>query len=207
VAGAHWVVESYSLALSSLVLVGGTLADRYGRRRIFTVGTVVFAASSLACALAPGIAWVIAARGVQGIGAALLVPSSLALLGASFSSNERGRAVGTWSALTSVASASGPALGGWLVQAISWRAVFLLNLPFAAAALWIAARRVPESRNPAAGSLDWRGAVLATLGLGALVYGLIEAPTAGWRDPRVWGPVAAGVAVLAAFLAAERRSS
>src|SRR5262244_2944648 len=126
VAGAQWVVESYSLALSSLVLVGGTLADRYGRRRIFTVGTVVFAAASLACALAPGIAWVIAARGVQGIGAALLVPSSLALLGASFSSNERGRAVGTWSALTSVASASGPALGGWLVQAISWRAVFLL---------------------------------------------------------------------------------
>ncbi|HEY1251086.1 MAG TPA: DHA2 family efflux MFS transporter permease subunit [Thermoanaerobaculia bacterium] len=206
VAGAQWIVEAYALALSSLVLVGGTLADRYGRRRTFTIGAVVFAAASLACALAPGIAWIVAARGLQGIGAALLLPSSLALLGAAFPARSRGRAVGTWSALTTVASGSGPLLGGWLVQAVSWRAVFFLNLPFAAAVLLITLQRVPESRNSSASRLDWSGALLVTLGLGALVYGLIEAPTAGWGDPRVWGPVAAGAAALAAFVAVERRS-
>ena len=188
--------------------MGGTLADRYGRRRIFPIGTVVFAASSLACVLSPGVAWIVAARGLQGIGAALLVPSSLALLSASFPPGERGRAVGTWSALTAVATALGPALGGWLVQAVSWRAVFFLNLPIAAAVLAIAASasRVPESRNPSAGRLDWPGALLATAGLGALIYGLIEAPAAGWGDVRAYGAVAAGVAALAAFVAVELRS-
>jgi EmrB/QacA subfamily drug resistance transporter len=206
VSTAQWIVESYALFLSSLVLVGGSLADRFGRRRIFILGVLVFAASSLACGLAPGAASLVAARGVQGIGAALLVPSSLAMLGAAFPPKERGKAAGAWSALTSIGSAIGPALGGWLVQAISWRAVFLINLPIAAALLWITLRRVPETRNPEAGPLDLAGASLATLGLGALVFGLIEAPTAGWADPRVWGSVAAGLAALAAFAIVERRT-
>ncbi len=207
VASAQWIVESYALFLSALVLVGGTLSDRVGRRRIFSIGTVVFAAASLACGLAPDVSSIIAARAVQGIGAALLIPSSLAILGAAFSPGERGRAVGTWSALTSIAAAVGPALGGWLVEAISWRAVFFLNLPIAAAVLWIARRRVPESRNPSAGGLDFSGAALATLGLGALTFGLIEAPSAGWGNPRVFGSLAVGAGALAAFLAAERRAS
>lgn len=206
VASAQWIVEAYSLALSALVLVGGALADRFGRRRIFSIGTVVFAASSLACALSPGVVWIVAARGVQGVGAALLVPSSLALLGSSFPPDQRGRAVGTWSALTAVATAIGPALGGWLVQAVSWRAVFFLNLPIAAAVLFIASTKVAETRNPSAKGLDLAGALLATAGLGALIYGLIEAPAASWGSPRAYGPVAAGVAALSAFVAVERRS-
>ena len=188
------------------MLVGGSLADRFGRRRIFLLGVIVFAAASLACGLAPGAAALIAARGLQGIGAALLVPSSLAMLGAAFSASERGKAVGTWSALTSLGSAIGPALGGWLVQTFSWRAVFLINLPIAAVLLWITVRRVPETRNPEAAGLDVAGAVLATVGLGALVFGLIEAPARGWSDPHVWGSVLAGVTGLAAFIAVERRA-
>src|SRR4029453_231466 len=159
VATAQWIVEAYALFLSSLVLVGGALADRFGRRKIFVLGVVVFAAASLACGLAPGAAALIAARGLQGIGAALLVPSSLAMLGAAFSASERGKAVGTWSALTSLGSAIGPALGGWLVQAISWRAVFFINLPIAAVLLWITLRKVTETRNPHAGRLELAGGV------------------------------------------------
>src|SRR5262245_18903262 len=203
VSTAQWIVEAYSLCLSSLVLVGGVLADLHGRRRIFLLGAIVFAAASLACGLAPGAGALVAARGIQGIGAALLVPSSLAMLGAAFPAAERGRAVGSWSALTSIASAIGPALGGWLVQAISWRAVFLINLPIAAVLLWITLRKVPESRTPAAGKLDVRGALLVTLGLGTLVFGLIEAPSAGWSHPRVWIPLVAALALLAGFVLAE----
>jgi EmrB/QacA subfamily drug resistance transporter len=206
VSAAQWVVEAYSLALSSLVLVGGALADRFGRRRIFSIGTILFTAASLACALSPGVVWLIAARAVQGVGAALLVPSSLALLSAAFSESERGRAVGTWSALTAVATAVGPALGGWLVQTISWRAVFYLNLPIAAVVLAIASARVAETRRPSAPRLDLPGTFLATFGLCALVYGLIEAPTAGWGDPRVYGAVSAGAVALAAFVLVEQRS-
>src|SRR5262249_41784403 len=130
---------------------------------------------------------------------------SLAVLGAAFSERTRGRAVGTWSALTSVAMAIGPALGGWLVQAITWRAVFFINLPIAAAVVFIALRKVPEAHNPGAGGLDIPGAVLATFGFGALVFGLIEAPAAGWAAPRAWAPAAAGVVALAAFVPVERR--
>lgn len=205
VSSAQWIVEAYSLFLSSLVLVGGSLGDRIGRRRVFAIGALVFAAASLACGLAPDVRTIIVARAVQGVGAALLVPSSLAMLGAAFSPGERGRAVGTWSALTAIAGALGPALGGWLVQVVSWRAVFLINLPIAAAVIVIALRKVPETRNPAAGRLDLAGALLATLGLGALVYGLIEAPGRGWSDPGVWGPVGAGTAALIGFVAVERR--
>jgi EmrB/QacA subfamily drug resistance transporter len=205
VSGAQWIVEAYMLFLSSLVLVGGSLADRVGRRRVFSIGTVVFAAASLACGLAPDVRSIIVARAVQGVGAAMLVPSSLAILGAAFPAGERGRAVGMWSALTSVAVAVGPALGGWLVQVVSWRAVFLMNLPLAAVVLAIAWSKVPETRAPSTGRLDLAGAALATVGLGALIYGLIEAPTVGWNDPRAWGAAAAGAAALAAFVAVERR--
>ena len=206
VSAAQWIVEAYQLFLSSLVLLGGSLADRYGRRRIFVLGTFVFAAASLACGLAPTTNTLIAARAVQGIGGSLLVPASLAMLGAAFDEKSRGRAVGTWSALTAIATAVGPALGGWLVQAISWRAVFLINLPIAVVVVWIALRKVAETRNRSAGELDFAGAALATLGFGALVYGLIEAPTVGWAHPRVWGTIAGGVALLVAFAIVELRS-
>jgi len=206
VAAAQWIVEAYALFLASLVLVGGAMADRYGRRRIFAAGTVVFSAASLGCAVAPSTAVLVAARALQGIGASLLVPSSLALLGAAFTPETRGRAVGTWSALTSLATAIGPALGGWLVQAISWRAVFVVNLPIGATVLWIAARRVPETRQRAARRVDAAGGALATAGLGALVFGLIEAPTAGIASPRFWAAVGGGVVLLFAFVAHEHRT-
>ena len=204
VSSAQWIVEAYQLFLSSLVLVGGALADRFGRRKIFVLGTIGFAAASLACGVAPGIRSLIAARALQGIGAALLVPSSLAMLGAAFSEKERGRAVGAWSALTSAAMAIGPALGGWLVQAISWRAVFLINLPIAAIVLGITARHVRETRGPSQRELDVFGAVAATVGFALLVFGLIETPTVGITSPRAWAPMAAGVLCLAGFVLIER---
>src|SRR5437867_1376878 len=205
VSSVQWVVEAYSLFLASLVLVGGSLGDRFGRRRVFAIGIAVFAASSAACALAPDVRFLVAARAVQGVGAALLVPSSLAILGSAFSSRERGRAVGTWSSLTAIAGVIGPVAGGWLVQVASWRAVFFVNLPIAAVILAIALRKVPETRNPSAGRLDLPGALLATIGLAALIYRLIEAPGAGWGDPRVWGSLATGVVALAAFVFVEAR--
>ena len=206
VSAVQWVVEAYSLFLASLVLVGGSLADRFGRRRIFSVGVGLFAVSSAACGLAPTVGWLIAARAVQGVAGALLVPSSLAILGSSFSSRERGRAVGTWSSLTSVAGAIGPVAGGWLVQVTSWRAVFFINLPIAATILFIAARKVPETRNSSAGRLDLRGAVAATLGFAGLVFGLIEAPVAGWASSRVWAPLVGGVVALVVFAWIEAKS-
>jgi EmrB/QacA subfamily drug resistance transporter len=203
----QWVVEAYSLFLASLVLVGGSLGDRFGRRRVFAIGIAVFAASSAACALAPDVRFLVAARAVQGVGAALVVPSSLAILGAAFSPRERGRAVGTWSALTAVAGAIGPVAGGWLVEAASWRAVFFVNLPIAAVIIAISLTKVPETRKLGAGPLDLTGALAATIGLGLLIFGLIEAPGAGWSAPRVWASLATGVLALAAFVAVERRSA
>ncbi len=203
---AQWVVEAYLLFLSSLVLVGGSLGDRIGRRRVFLAGVVLFAASSAACGLAPGVGALIVARAVQGIGAALLIPSSLAILGAVFPAEQRGRAIGIWSSFTAIAGVVGPLLGGWLVQVSSWRAVFFVNLPMAAAVAGITLARVPESRNARAKSLDLPGALLATLGLGGLVFGLIEAPTAGWQAPSVWISLFAGAAALCSFVAVERRS-
>jgi len=207
VAGAQWIVEVYGLFLSALVLLGGALSDRFGRRRIFAIGTGIFTAASVLCGVAPDVRSIIAARALQGLGAALLVPSSLAILGAAFPPEERGRAVGTWSALTAIAAAVGPALGGWLVQAVSWRAVFFVNVPVAAAALAIAARKVPESRNPSSPALDLVGALLATAGLGGLTFGLIEAPVIGWGDPRAAGSVLGGAAALGGFFAVEGRTS
>jgi EmrB/QacA subfamily drug resistance transporter len=203
----QWVVEAYALFLSSLVLVGGSLADGFGRRRIFAIGVALFAASSAACGFAPDVRVLVLSRAVQGIGAALVVPSSLAILGAAFSPRERGRAIGTWSSLTAVAAAIGPVAGGWLVEVASWRAVFYVNLPIAAVILAITLRKVPETRNPAVGPLDLPGAALATIGLAALVFGLIEAPRWQWSDPRVWGSIAASAAALAGFVLAEVRSA
>jgi MFS family permease len=173
--GVQWVVEAYSLFLAALLLVGGSLGDRYGRRRIFLIGVVLFAAASIACGLALNIEQLIIARAVQGIGGALLVPGSLAIISSSFSEDERGRAIGTWSGFSAITTAIGPVLGGWLVEHVSWRAVFFLNIPLAVAVLLISLWKVPESREESVhGNLDWTGAALATLGLGGLVYGLID---------------------------------
>jgi EmrB/QacA subfamily drug resistance transporter len=207
-ADAQWVVEAYALFLAALILVGGSLGDRYGRKRIYLLGVVIFTVASLLCGLAPSIELLIAARAVQGVGGALLVPGSLALIGANFGGKARGQAIGTWSGFTTLTSALGPLLGGWLVQTISWRAVFFMNLPLAALVLLIAFWRVPESRDEqAAGELDWPGAALATLGLGGLVYGLIEWGTIGLGQPLVLGALAVGVLGLILFVPVEARAA
>lgn len=207
VAGVQWVVESYALFLAALLLVGGSLGDRFGRRRVFALGVAVFALASAACGLAPGLGTLIAARAVQGVGAALLVPGSLALLSASFDEERRGRAIGTWSGFTSITAALGPVLGGWLVDQASWRWVFFLNLPLAAAVLVLCVRYVPESRDPeASGRLDAAGALLATAGLGGLTFGLIEAGRVGFGDLRVVAALALGATALGGFVLVEARS-
>lgn len=205
-ADVQWVVEGYALSLSALLLLGGALGDRDGRRRIFSLGVALFAAASIVCGLAPNIRWLIAARVVQGVGGALLVPGSLALLSAAFPAERRGQAIGTWSAFSAAAAGVGPVLGGWLVQAVSWRAIFWLNVPLAVVTLAIALRRVPESRDPnARGRLDLPGAALATLGLGALVYGLIEAPSLGFGHPLIAGALGGGAIAMMGFVAVEAK--
>src|ERR1043165_356356 len=199
----QWVVEAYSLFLSALLLVGGSLGDLYGRRLIFNIGVVIFAISSAGCGLAANIEQLIIARSVQGIGGALLVPGSLALISSSFKEKERGKAIGTWSGFSAITTAIGPVLGGWLVEHWSWRAAFFLNLPLAVAVLAISVWKVPETREKEQqGSLDWLGAALATIGLGGVIYGLIESPRLGFSNPfvlltLVGGLVALAVAVLA----------
>ncbi len=206
VAEVQWVVEAYALFLSALLLVGGSLGDRFGRRRIYLLGVAGFAVASVACGFAATIDQLIAARAAQGIAAALLVPGSLALLSASFDEKRRGRAIGTWSGFSAITAALGPLLGGWLTDHVSWRWVFFLNVPLAAAVILISLRFVPESRDgEAAKGTDWAGAALATLGLGGLTFGLIESSRLGWSDPRVWGALIVGVAASAAFLAVEAR--
>ena len=206
-AQAQWVVESYALFLSALLLLGGVLGDRYGRKRIFLIGTVLFAATSIWCGLSPSSEMLIAARAAQGVAGALLTPASLAIISAAFADQtEGGKAIGTWSGFTAITSAFGPVLGGWLVENASWRWVFFLNLPLAAIVVLVALRGVPESRDQEAGRLDISGAILATVGLGALVFGLIEGPVRGWTNPLVLGGLPIGVAGLAAFIAVERRA-
>lgn len=202
----QWVVESYALSLSSLLLLGGTLADKLGRRRIFALGVGLFAAASIGCAVAPNILWLIGARAVQGLGGALLIPTSLALLGAYFSPDRRGEAIGKWSAFTAAAAGIGPVVGGWLIQAASWRWVFWLNIPIAAVTLLITWRRVPETRAGESPRLDLLGAGLATLGLGAFVFGLLEAPRLGFGHPLIIVALAAGVVILLAFVRVEAHS-
>jgi EmrB/QacA subfamily drug resistance transporter len=172
----EWVVESYALFLAALLLLGGSLGDVYGRRKVFAAGVVVFALASAWCGVAFNVSQLIAARAVQGVGAALLVPGSLALISASFPVQERGRAIGTWSGFTAITAAVGPVLGGWLIQHASWRWVFFINLPIAAIVLTLTLLRVPESRNPEQdhANLDWLGALLVTLGLGGTVVALID---------------------------------
>jgi EmrB/QacA subfamily drug resistance transporter len=208
VQGAQWIVNAYMLFLSALILIGGAAGDRFGRRRIFAIGILVFTAASFACGLAPGAAALIAARAVQGVGGALLVPSSLAIISAAFPEAERGRAIGTWAGFSALTTAFGPVLGGWLVDAWSWRAIFLVNVPVAMVTLAILFRHVPESRDDAqAASVDWRGGLLATAGLGGIAYGLTEASTLGWAHGKVVGSLSAGVVVLAAFIWSESRAA
>ncbi len=200
----QWVVESYGLFLAALILAGGSLGDLYGRRKIFLLGTVIFALASVACGVAPTIHLLIIARGIQGIGAALLVPSSLAIIGSSFDEKDRGQAIGTWSGFTSITTAVGPVLGGWLVEHASWRWVFFINLPIAATVIGISAWKVPESRIVVEKArLDWPGALLATLGLAGMVFGLIESSSLGWTNPSVYGSLIAAMACLVAFATLE----
>jgi len=206
VSSLQWVVTSYLVALSGLLLVGGALGDRYGRRRIFVVGVAWFALSSLICALAPDAGVLIAGRALQGVGGALLTPGSLAILQASFTPDDRPRAIGAWSGLGGVATAIGPFAGGFLISAVSWRLIFLINLPLAALVVVIATRHVPETRDPnATGRVDVVGAVLVTSGLVGLAAGLIEAPSHGWSSGLVMGMLAVAVVAFIAFLVAERR--
>ena len=203
----QWIVETYSLFLAALILVGGSLGDHFGRRRVFAIGIAVFTLSSIWCGLSPTVLSLILARAVQGIGAALLVPGSLAIISASFSDEQRGRAIGTWSGFSALTTVVGPVLGGVLVQYASWRWVFFLNVPLAAVVLGVLFWRVPESRDTeASGRLDWWGTLLVTLGLGALVYGLIEAGSLGFGNTLVLSALAIGVVALLAFLLVEARS-
>jgi MFS family permease len=165
----QWVVESYGLFLGALILVGGSLGDLLGQRRIYVVGVAIFSVASAGCGFASNIHQLIVARCIQGIGAALLVPGSLAIISTAFDEKSRGQAIGTWSGSTAITTAIGPVLGGWLVEHASWRWAFFLNLPLAASVIAISVWRIPESRRPTAGRIDWVGAILATLGLGGLV--------------------------------------
>lgn len=202
---AQWIVESYALFLAALILVGGSLGDHFGRRRIFSAGVVLFALASVWCGFAPSPEQLIVARAVQGVGGAMLIPGSLAIIGASFSEERRGKAIGTWAAFSGITSVLGPVLGGYLVETLSWRWVFFINIPLAAAVLAITLTRVPESRDEEARKLDPWGAILATVGLGGLVFGLIESSSVGLADPLVIFSLTVGVAALAAFMFAELR--
>jgi EmrB/QacA subfamily drug resistance transporter len=202
-ADVQWVIESYALLLSALLLVGGSLGDHYGRRRVFVLGVVIFAVASGLCGFAGSIHQLIAARAVQGFGAALLVPGSLAIISNSFSEQERGRAIGVWSGFSAITTGIGPVLGGWLIEHVSWRAVFFINLPLALAVILISLRCVAENADRETTHVDWLGAILAALGLGALVYGLIESSQVGFNDRAVIMALTAGVLVLILFLFVE----
>jgi len=203
----QWILNGYLLTLASLILLGGSLGDRYGRRRVFVLGVGLFTAASLLCAVAPTTSLLVGARLIQGVGGALLTPGSLALLEASFRRGDRARAIGAWSGLGGVATAFGPLLGGYLVGAVSWRAIFVINLPIGIFVAWAASRHVPESRDPrSSGRLDLRGAALAALGLAGTTYALIEAP-GGEASPAVLLAGVGGVLALVAFFAGERSSA
>jgi EmrB/QacA subfamily drug resistance transporter len=203
----QWVLNGYLLTLAALILLGGSLGDRYGRRRVFVLGVSVFTAASLLCALAPTAAMLVVARLLQGVGGALLTPGSLAMIESSFRPADRARAIGAWSGLGGVATALGPLLGGYLVQAVSWRAIFLINVPLGILVVMMAARHVPETRDPTAGGrLDFRGAALAAFGLAGTTYALIEAPESGASGPVLLAGIG-GVVALAVFLLAERESA
>jgi EmrB/QacA subfamily drug resistance transporter len=206
-AGQQWVVEAYMLALVSLLLVGGSLGDQFGRRRMFVVGLLGFGVTSVLCAVAPTVEFLIAARALQGITGALLVPGSLAIVAASFEGAERGKAVGTWTAWTGIATVIGPAGGGALIGATSWRAIFWINLPLIAVTVALTLHSVRESRDAEAfHGIDWLGIALSAAGLGGPVFALIEQPVRGWGDPLVWIPFVAGIACFALFVLREARA-
>jgi EmrB/QacA subfamily drug resistance transporter len=203
-AGQQWVVEAYLLALVSMMLVGGSLGDHFGRRRIFSIGLAGFGVTSILCALAPSTGALIAFRGIQGLAGALLVPGSLAIVTATFQGEARGRAIGTWTAWSGISTIAGPAAGGFLTETLSWRWVFWINLPLIVVTLLLTLHSVAESRNPdAVKGFDIPGVVLSALGLGGPVFALIEQPTYGWGDPLVFVPLLAGVACFAGFLVRE----
>jgi len=205
-ADVQWVIEAYSLLLAALLLVGGSLGDRYGRRRIFVIGVVIFSAASAGCGLAGNVHQLIIARAVQGFGAALLVPGSLAIISSAFREADRGRAIGTWSGFSAITAAIGPVLGGWLIDQVSWRAVFFINIPLAIVVVVIALRHVPESIGNAKGRLDWSGAVLTTASLGTLVFALIESSRLTFAHPVVMvSLVAAGGCFIGLILLERRR--
>jgi EmrB/QacA subfamily drug resistance transporter len=201
----QWVVEAYGLVLAALILVGGSLGDLFGRRSIFVLGVTIFALASAACGVASSIQLLILARSAQGVGAALLVPGSLAIISASFDEKSRGQAIGTWSGFTAITTAAGPVLGGWLVQHASWRWVFFINAPLAAVVIVISVWWIPDTRNPEAGRVDWLGAILATLGLGGLVGAFIESANSGWRNPFVLVSLFAGAGCLITLLFFEAK--
>ena len=203
----QWIINAYTLCISALLLLGGAAADQFGRRRIFLLGILIFAVASLGCGLARHVSVLIVARAIQGLGAALLIPCSLALIGAAYGEKERGGAIGIWSGASAVAAGGGPLLGGWLVDHASWRMIFLINPLLAIPTIWITLRHVPETRDPdAPQGLDWVGALLAFGGLGGLVYGLIAASHAGWAHMQVVAPLVAGAGLLVLFVIVERRS-
>jgi EmrB/QacA subfamily drug resistance transporter len=202
----QWVIEAYGLTLAALILVGGSMGDLFGRRLMFLLGVALFALASAACGVAGSIHQLIFARAVQGIGAAFLIPGSLSLISASFDEKERGRAIGTWSGSTAITTAIGPVLGGWLIQHLSWRWAFFINLPLAVVVIVIALWRVPESRSSYHQRIDWWGALAVTLGLSGVVFGFIESPSLGWREPAEVASLIVGVAGLLVFLWIESRS-
>jgi EmrB/QacA subfamily drug resistance transporter len=203
----QWVVTGYTLTLAGLLLLAGALGDKYGRKRVFIIGVTWFAIASLLSTVAPSVGFLIGARALQGVGAALLTPGSLAILEAVFRPGDRSKAIGAWSGFSGVGTAIGPFLGGWLVAAASWRWIFVINLPIAVVVVLVTWRHVPESRDPAATApIDVTGGVLVTLGLIGLTYGLIEGPGGHWADPLVLAGLLGGLLLLAAFIWWERRT-
>ena len=204
----QWIISAYLLTLGSLILIGGSLSDLFGRRRVFALGTVLFGVTSLFCAMAPNPEFLVAARALQGVAGALLVPSTLATIVAVFPENERGRAIGTWTAWSGISTVVGPLAGGALIDLASWRWVFALNLLPVAATLYLIATALPESLDERQEHVhvDVLGAVLCALGLAGPVFALIEQPSYGWGDPRVFVPLIAGLGFFAAFIVQELRS-
>jgi EmrB/QacA subfamily drug resistance transporter len=206
VAGLQWILNSYLLTLASLILLGGSLGDRFGRRRVFVIGLVWFGAASALCGLAPNVAVLVAARALQGVGGALLTPGSLAIIEASFRPEDRARAIGAWSGLAGVATAIGPFAGGWLVGAVSWRMIFLLNLPLIAVTTAVAVRHVPETSDPlTARGIDVKGALLGAAGLAGITYALIEGPSKGFTSAPIVIAALIGVGGIVGFFLAEAR--
>src|SRR5579862_1518164 len=201
----QWVIESYGLFLSALILVGGSLGDALGRRAMFLLGVAAFAIASAGCGLSSSVASLLAWRSVQGIAAAFLVPGSLAIISSSFDKESRGKAIGTWAGFTTMTTAFGPVLGGWLIEHASWHWIFFINVPLAVLVVVISLLHVPESRSSEAGSIDWLGAAIATIGLAALAYGFLESPILGWAHPRVVGALTIGFGSLVLFVFAENK--